>query len=55
MTFDELWRPNLIQPCPDASAEKVTAAIPTVWESFDILRLTAEDREFLLQVGISLP
>ena len=55
MTFDELWRLNLAQEqCPEHSGGETEAVpIPTIpGQNPDELKLTAEDHEFLSQVGI---
>ena len=56
MTFDELWRWNLDR--ADAGADSVdkavAAGLPAVLdENPNELRLTADDRAFFLEVGIS--
>jgi hypothetical protein len=55
MTFDELWRLNLAQERgPILSFEKpeVVATQSAPSQNLDTLELTAEDYEFLSQVGI---
>jgi hypothetical protein len=55
MTFDELWRLNLTQERgPILSFEKsnVVTARPASGRNRNELELTAEDYEFLSQVGI---
>ena len=55
MTFDELWRLNLAhEPGPILSfaKPKVVTARPAASRNRNDLELTAEDYEFLSQVGI---
>ena len=55
MTFDELWRLNLAQeqgPILSFEKPKVVTARPASRRSPNELELTAEDYEFLSQVGI---
>jgi len=55
MTFDELWRLNLAEEQgPILSLEKpeAFATLSAPRENLDELELTAEDYEFLSQVGI---
>jgi hypothetical protein len=57
MTFDELWRLNLAQEQrPILSLEKpeVVPAQSAPRQNLNELELTAEDYEFLSQVGIEL-
>ena len=55
MTFDELWRLNLAQeqgPILSFEKPKVVTARPASSRNRNELELTAEDYEFLSQVGI---
>ena len=55
MTFDELWRLNLTQeqgPILSFEEAKVVTARPASRRNRSELELTAEDYEFLSQVGI---
>ena len=55
MTFDELWRLNLEQeqgPILSFEKPKVVTAQPASRRNRNELELTAEDYEFLSQVGI---
>jgi hypothetical protein len=55
MTFDELWRLNLVQeqgPILSFEKPKVVTARPASRRDRNELELTAEDYEFLSQVGI---
>ena len=55
MTFDELWRLNLAQeqgPILSFEKPKVVTALPASRRNRNELELTAEDYEFLSQVGI---
>ena len=55
MTFDELWRLNLAQeqvPILSFEKPKVVTAQPASRRNRNELELTAEDYEFLSQVGI---
>ena len=55
MTFDELWRLNLAQeqgPILSFEKQKVVTAQPASRRNRNELELTAEDYEFLSQVGI---
>jgi hypothetical protein len=55
MTFDELWRLNLAQENRPLSSDCTRAAVSlrtVAVQNSDELPLTAEDRIFLIQVGI---
>ena len=55
MTFDELWRLNLAQENRPLSSDRTRAGVSlrtVAVQNSDELPLTAEDRIFLIQVGI---
>lgn len=55
MTFDELWRLNLAQeqrPAYSGNEAEVSGMHTAPSENPNELKLTAEDHEFLSQVGI---